>query len=80
MACAAAVRQSRKQADAAALAEVKSLAKTLEVPLTKVAKLLANDQEDYVLLAALALAVNVKEGSFFTKNTIDAYVAAVIEL
>ena len=75
-----AVRQSREHADAVALAEVKSLAETLEVPLTEVAELLADDREDYVPPAALAPAVNVKEGSLFTKGTVDAYIAAVIEL
>ena len=75
-----AVRQSREHADAVALAEVKSLAKTLEVPLTEVAELLADDREDYVPPAALAPAVDVKEGSLFTKGTVDAYIAAVIEL
>jgi hypothetical protein len=74
------VQRAREQADAVALAEVKSLAETLEVPLTEVAELLADDREDYVLPVALASAVDVKEGSLFTKNTVDAYVAAVIEL
>jgi hypothetical protein len=59
---------------------VKSLAETLELPLTEVAELLADDREDYVPPAALAPAVDVKEGSLFTKNTVDAYIAAVIEL
>jgi chromosome segregation and condensation protein ScpB len=77
---AAAVRQSREQADAVALVEVKSLAETLEVPLAKVAELLADDREDYVLLTALALAANAKEVPLFTKSTVDAYIATVIEL
>jgi hypothetical protein len=76
----AAVQQSHEQVDAIALAEVKSLAETLEVPLAEVAELLANDREDYVLPTALALAANAKEGPLFTKSTIDAYIAAVIEL
>ncbi len=78
------MRQSREQADAAALAEVKSLAETLEVPLIEVAELLTDDREDYVVPTALASTVKEKEeetvGSIFTKNTVDAYIAAVIEL
>jgi hypothetical protein len=75
-----AIRQSREQADAIALAEVKSLAEALEVPLTEVTELLADDREDYIPPAALAPAVDVKEGPLFTKGTVDAYIAAVIEL
>jgi len=70
-----------KQADTAALAEVKSLAETLEVPLIKVAELLADDREDYVPPAALIPAIEASlEGSLYTKSTVDAYIAAVIEL
>jgi hypothetical protein len=70
-----------KQADTAALAEVKSLAETLEVPLIEVAELLADDREDYVPPAALIPAVEASlEGSLYTKSTVDAYIAAIIEL
>ncbi len=55
------MRQSREQADAAALAEVKSLAETLEVPLMEVAELLTDDREDYVVPTALALTIKEKE-------------------
>ena len=67
-----------------ALAEVKSLAETLEVPLAEAAELLADDREGYVPPAALAPTTNaptaVDEGSLLTRSTVDAYIAAVIEL
>jgi hypothetical protein len=76
--------QEQEQADAAALAEVKALAETLEVPLAEVAELLVDDRENYVPPAALAHAAEVPtaldEGSLLTKGTVDAYIAAVIEL
>jgi hypothetical protein len=53
----------------------------LEVPLAEVAELLADDREGYVPPAALAPAIEAApEGSLFTKSTVDAYIAAVIEL
>jgi hypothetical protein len=77
----------REQADAAALAEVETLAKALEVPLTDAVALLADDREGYVPLPALELATQAAgapaapvEGALFTKSTVDAYVAAVLEL
>lgn len=51
------------------------------MPLTEVAELLADDREGYVPPAALAPAVEAgPEGFLFTKSTVDAYIAAVIEL
>jgi hypothetical protein len=56
----------------------------LEVPLAEVAELLADDREGYVPPAALAPAMEapaaLAEGSLLTKGTVDAYIAAVIEL
>ena len=81
----AAQRQlQQEQADAAALAEVKALAESLEVPLAEVAELLADDREGYVPPAALAPALDApaapSKGSLLTKGTVNAYIAAVIEL
>ena len=54
------------------------------MPLADVAELLTDDREGYVPPAALAQAAEVPaapdEGSLLTKSTIDAYIAAVIEL
>jgi hypothetical protein len=70
--------------EATALLEAKSLAQTLEVPLVDVAELLAEDREDYVppaaLVQELGAASGKEEGSLLTKSTVDAYIAAVIEL
>jgi len=67
--------------DAIALAEVKSLAEALEVPLAKVIELLADNYKGYMPLVTLALAIEVTlEESLFTKSTIDAYIATIIEL
>jgi hypothetical protein len=75
------VRQSPEQVDTTALMEVKSLAETLEVPVTNVIELLTDDREGYVPLVALSQAVGIApEGTLYTKGTIDAYIAAVIEL
>jgi hypothetical protein len=78
------LQEEQERADAAALAEVKALAETLEVPLAEVAELLADDRDGYVAPAALAPAteppVAPGEGSLLTKGTVDAYVAAVLEL
>jgi hypothetical protein len=76
--------QQLLQEQAQALAEVKALAETLEVPLTEATELLADNREDYVPPLALAPAVEATmappEGSLLTKSTVDAYVAAVIKL
>jgi hypothetical protein len=78
------LQEEQERADALALAEAKTLAETLEVPLAAAAKLLADDREGYVLPAALAPATEAlvapDEGSLLTKSTVDAYIAAVIEL
>jgi hypothetical protein len=74
------LQQEQEQADAMALAEVKSLAETLDVPLTEAAELLADDREGYVPPAALAPVTEAPKGSLLTRGTIDAYIAAVIEL
>ncbi|KAJ9413543.1 transcriptional activator of glycolytic enzymes-domain-containing protein [Fusarium oxysporum] len=69
------------QLEAAALAEAESLAEALEVPLAEAAELLADDREGYVPPTALApAAADLAEGSLLTRGTIDAYIAAVIEL
>lgn len=62
------------------LVEAKSLAKALEVPLSKAAKLLVDNCEGYMLLTALVPAVgDLTEGSLLIRGTINAYIAAVIE-
>ncbi|KAM6508242.1 hypothetical protein FALCPG4_018123 [Fusarium falciforme] len=71
----------QEQLEAAALAEAESLAEALEVPLAEAAELLADDRESYMPLTALApAAVDLTEGSPLTRGTIDAYIAAVVEL
>jgi hypothetical protein len=65
--------------------EVKTLAEALEVPLTDAVALLADDREGYAPPPALELAVELAtptpaEGSLFIRSTVDAYVAAVLEL
>jgi hypothetical protein len=80
------LQREQEQAEAAALLEVKSLAKTLEVPLADVAELLMDDREGYMPPLALAPAEGEGEGeeedqgSLLAKGTVDAYVAAVLEL
>jgi hypothetical protein len=63
---------------------VKSLAETLEVPLTEAAKLLADDREGYVPPTTLAPATTaptaIDEGPLLIRGTINAYIAAVIKL
>ena len=83
----AAAQLQQEQDDAAALIEVKSLAEDLELPLAQVAELLADDREDYVAPAGLALpgdapaaAAPEAVGTLLTRGTVDAYIAAVIEL
>jgi hypothetical protein len=71
------------QLEALALAEAQQLAEALEVPLTEAAELLVEDREDYTppptLVSAIA-ATPPPEGSLLTRGTIDAYIAAVLEL
>lgn len=66
---------------------MKSLAEDLELPLAQAAELLADDREDYVTPAGLAppgdapaAAAPEAEGTLLTRGTVDAYIAAVIEL
>jgi hypothetical protein len=77
-------RQRREQEEAAALLEAKALAETLQVPLAEIPELLADDRDGYEPPAALAAADDAAEpaklGSLLTKGTVDAYIAAVIEL
>ena len=75
--------KGKDEAEAAALAEAENLAEALEVPLAEAAELLMDDRESYVPPAALAPAVvgpTETEGSLLTRGTVDAYIAAVIEL
>lgn len=80
------LQEEQEQADATALAEVKTLAETLEVPLAEAAELLADDRQGYVAPAGLIEATELPtaaapgEGSLLTKSTVDAYIAAVLEL
>jgi hypothetical protein len=50
------------------------------VPLAEAAELLTDDREGYMPPAALAPATEAPKGSLLTRGTIDAYIAAVIEL
>jgi hypothetical protein len=78
------LQEEQERAEAAALAEAKTLAEALDVPLADMAELLADDREGYVPPAALAppaAAIDAdEEGSLLTKSTVDAYIAAVLEL
>lgn len=82
------LQQEQEHADALALAEVKSLAETLDVTLAEAVELLADDREGYVPPASLVPATEeaTKEapegpaGSLLVRATVDAYVAAVMEL
>ena len=80
----AAARQlQQEQAEAEALLEAQELALKLEVPLAEVAELLAEDREGYVPPAGLEGPTGqeqVVEGALLTRGTIDAYLAAVMEL
>ncbi|KAK4095692.1 hypothetical protein N658DRAFT_387653, partial [Parathielavia hyrcaniae] len=75
---------SDTEAEAAAFAEAQVLAETLGVPLAESVQLLADDREDYVPPAAVASVEEgdkaAVEGTLLTRGTLDAYVAAVIEL
>ena len=78
----------REQDDAAALTKAKTLAADLQLPLAEAAKLLADDREDYIAPASLIptrgvqpdLDPEVPAGPLLTQGTVDAYIAAVIEL
>jgi hypothetical protein len=82
-----AAQKKREQEDTEALVEAQVLAEALEVPLSEIAELLADDREGYVPPVALlpagggsAEAQEAVEGALLSRSTIDAYVAAVIEL
>ena len=70
----------------AALQEAEDLATTIGVPIAEAAQMLSDDRESYVppasiaTAAAAATAGDGEEGDLFTKGTVDAYIAAVIEL
>jgi centromere DNA-binding complex CBF3 subunit-like protein/transcriptional activator of glycolytic enzymes GCR1 len=76
--------QQQHQLEAMALAEAQRLAEALEVPLTEAAELLVEDREDYTppptLASAIATSTLPPEGSLLARGTIDAYIAAVLEL
>jgi hypothetical protein len=71
----------------AALQEAEALAATLGLLVAKAVQMLSNDRKSYVppasiaaAAAAAAAAGDREEGDLFTKGTVDAYIAAVIEL
>jgi hypothetical protein len=75
------VWQSPEQVDTMALMEVKSLAETLEVPITNIIKLLTDNREGYMPPAALSQVIGTApERTLYTKGTINAYITAVIKL
>jgi hypothetical protein len=83
----AAAQLRKEHEEAAALTETKSLAEALEVPLADAVELLVDDREGYVPPAALvpleelpAAEAAELEGTLLTRGTVDAYIAAVIEL
>ena len=71
-----------------ALAEVRSLAETLDVTLAEAAELLPDDREGYILPVALAPAteeateeaIAAAKGLLLVRATVDVYIAAIIEL
>ncbi|KAK3906347.1 hypothetical protein C8A05DRAFT_29789 [Staphylotrichum tortipilum] len=66
----------------AALREAEDLATTMGVPMAEAVQMLSNDREGYVPPPGIAdaAASGQEEGDLFTKGTVDAYIAAVIEL
>lgn len=86
----AAAQLRREQGDAAALIEAKSLAEDLDLPLAEAVELLSDDREGYVPPAGLVpeagappeaeAEAEALAGTLLTRGTVDAYVAAVIEL
>ena len=70
------------------MAEVKSLAETLDVTLAKAAELLADDCKGYMPPVALVPATEEEEegteegatGLLLVRGTVDAYIAAIMEL
>ena len=73
----------------AALQEAETLATTLGLPVAEAVRMLSDDRETYIPPAGISLAAGAgdssgagagEEGELFTKGTVDAYIAAVIEL
>jgi len=67
----------------AALREAEALTVTLVVPVTEAAQILADNCKSYILLLIIATATgtsDAKEGTLFTKSTVNTYIAAVIKL
>lgn len=64
----------------AALQEAEELATVLDIPVADAIQALANDRESYVPPTTYAAPDEPQEGQLLTKGTVDAYIAAVIEL
>lgn len=66
----------------AAVLEAEALAAELAVPVNEAARILADDRESYIPPPSIATATANKgeEGDLYTKGTVDAYIAAAIEL
>jgi hypothetical protein len=62
------------------LREAEALATTLNVTVAEAVQILSEDRRDYVPPTGMGSGEVAQEGSLFTKSTVDAYVAAVIEL
>jgi hypothetical protein len=63
-----------------ALREAENLAKDLDVPLHEAVRVLVEDREDYKPPDLPESATGDEKGSLYTRSTIDAYIAAIIEL
>jgi hypothetical protein len=63
-----------------ALREAENLAKDLDVPLHEAVRILMEDREDYKPPDLPEPAAGDEKGSLYTRSTIDAYIAAVVEL
>ena len=67
----------------AALQEAEDLATTMGVPVAEAVQMLSDDREGYIPppgITTTTAAGGREEGDLFTKGTVDAYIAAVIEL
>lgn len=62
------------------LAKAEALAETLRVPLAEAVQILCDDQEDYDPPENIDAEEGAEEGALLTRATLDAYVAAVMEL
>ena len=70
-----------KDPEATALQKVKSLVAALEIPITDIVVLFADNREGYMPPAALDLGGDSgAAGSLLTKGTFDVYIVAMIEL